>query len=345
MTLKIATLMSQPLAKRNLGWLQDALQSAVELELSTLPPYFCGAWALKDQSSEAAALIKSIALDEMGHLGLACNLLTATGVQPKIFDGYDEIVYPGQLPGGVRPKCDPTFFPCDPNFQVVLGFNDFHSFTQMCMQIEYPEDPVPRPRLFELDEETFPSIGEFYDAVLMAFQDLDGTFPYQTERQLQNDFPEVVVINNLKEATAAIESIQKQGEGSSRFPFVDPEKTKLAHFYTFGELYFRKKYVFDETTQTGDWKGEDVTLPDVFPMTPVPPGGYTSGPSEVGDCDKSFTLMLQQLDQAWAGVSGALDQAVGSMFNLRTKAIGLLKKQVSRPEGGIYGPQFRKVHA
>src|SRR6267154_3453382 len=120
MNLKVANLMREAAAQRDLGWLQNALQAAIELELATLPPYLCGLWTLQDQASMAATRIKKIARDEMGHLGLACNMLRATGVQPKIFDGYDAITYPGPLPGGVRPKCDSSFFPCDPEFQVVL---------------------------------------------------------------------------------------------------------------------------------------------------------------------------------------------------------------------------------
>src|ERR1051326_944656 len=181
MSLKIVELMRKPPAQRDLPWLQQALQSAIELELSTLPPYLCGLWALQDQNSDAAGLILSIALDEMSHLGLACNMLRATGVQPQIFAGYDQIQFPGHLPGGVRPKCDPSFFPCDKDFQVVLGFSDFHAFAKMCMQIEYPEDPVPRPTLFAA-EETFPSIGEFYDAVLKAFEALPSTLDRKSTR-------------------------------------------------------------------------------------------------------------------------------------------------------------------
>jgi hypothetical protein len=346
MSLKIADLMRQPVAAHDLDWLQKALQAAIELELATLPPYLCGQWALQDQESVPANLIRDITLDEMAHLGLACNLLRATGLQPKIFDGYKEIIYPGQLPGGVRPKCDPSFFPCDPKFQVVLGFSDFHTFAKMCMQIEYPEDPAPRPRIAALEEETFPSIGEFYDAVLKAFQSLDGTFSYHTEKQIENPFPEVFIIDGLPKAAEAIGRIQKQGEGSSKFPFVDQPGTILAHFYAFGQIYFGKKYVFDKVKQTGDWTGDPLTLPDVFPMTPVPLGGYKAdAPSEVADCDKSFTQMLQQLDAAWANgdLHGDLGDAIGSMLNLKSNAIALLEKQVPRPEGGIYGPQFRKA--
>jgi hypothetical protein len=37
-----------------------------------------------------------------------------------------------------------------------------------------------------------------------------------------------------------------------------------------------------------------------------------------------------------------LGKAIGSMKNLKAAIIDLFKKQIERPEGGIYGPQFRK---
>lgn len=349
MTLKIAELMSQPTVDHNLGWLQKALQAAVELELATLPPYLCGQWALKDQDSVPATLIDAITMEEMGHLGLACNLLRATGRQPKIFDGYDEIKYPGQLPGGVRPRVDPDFFPADQDFKVILGFSNYSAFVKMCMQIEYPEDPVPRPKLFAFDEETFPTIGEFYDAIAKALKDNDGTFTYDVDKQIENARTRVFKIDSLTKATDAVSRIQKEGEGSSRFPYVDAAETRLAHFYSFGQIYFGKTYVFDKVKQTGDWTGDPPIGPvkpeDVYPMTPVPLEGYRGDvPSEVVDCDKSFTQMLQQLDATWRdGDPESLRSAIRSMRTLKRQAIGLLEKQIARPEGGIYGPQFKKI--
>jgi len=346
MSQRIVELMQAPQQARNLPWLKGALQCALELELSTLPPYLCGQWALEDQGSDAAKLIGSVTQDEMSHLGLVCNLLGATGQQPQIFTGYDSIIYPGPLPGGVRPKCDPNFFPVDPNFQVVLGFEKYSDFVRMAMQIEYPEDPVPRPLLAGAAE-TFPSIGEFYDAVLQALQDNDGKFPYQTDKQLENDNPNVFVIDGLLKATTAVSTIQKQGEGSPRFPFADPERKELAHFYVFGELFYGKRYVFDDKTQTGDWSGDPVQIPGVRPMTPVPPGGYPmTPPAGVLACDTVFTQLLQQLDQAWGnGDPNALADAVGTMFALKKASIDLLQQQIPRPDGGIYGPQFKKRSA
>lgn len=339
MSLQIVELMKSD--TRDLAWLQGALQCAVELELSTLPPYLCGYWCLKDSNSYPATQINQIFFQEMLHFGLACNLLSATGKQPEILVGYGRIKYPGPLPGGVVPACDGKLVPCDPHFRVQLGFNNFHAFAWMATQIEYPEDPVPRPRLL-LAEETFPTIGQFYDAISQAFEDNTAKIPYDKVHQLSGPL-QLKVVDSLAAATSAIQLIQQQGEGGNKYPFSAPGV--LSHFYAFGELYYLKKYQFDSTTQTGDWTGESISLTDdqVYPMTPVPDGGYTSPPSDVTDFDSCFTQMLKYLESAWSdGGKAALGTAIGIMPNLTSMATGLLGKQIQRPDGqGIYGPQFR----
>jgi len=226
MNLSIVKLMQQP--QRDLPWLQKALQSAIELELSTLPPYLCGYWALKDNQSYPAIQIFSIVKQEMLHFGLACNMLTATGKQPEILTGYGRIFYPGPLPGGVVPKCDPKLIPCDGPLVVELGFPNFKAFALMCMRIEFPESPVPKPALAAAEE--FPSIGEFYDAVLDAFQQNDAKIPY-TKTNQQKPALGLFIVDNLTNAKAAIQLIQQQGEGGDRNPFSGG--TTLSHFYAF----------------------------------------------------------------------------------------------------------------
>ena len=334
--------MRTPEVKRDCKWLRDSLQSAIELELSTIPPYLCGLWALDDSSgsSYASQKLLSIVEQEMAHLGLACNMLCAVGGTPRIFDGYDAIEYPGPLPGGVRPACDPQFFPCDSEFEVVLGFVDFKAFAKMCMQIEYPEDPVPRPLVLGLME-TFTSIGAFYDAVLAAFEALDSTFEYSLAKQLAGPL-KVFTVDGLSAAKRAINQIQQQGEGASRYPYY--EMGQLAHFYSFGELYKGKAYVYDADKQTGDWSGSTIDVPKVRMMSPVPKSGYTNPPQAVADCDDTFTRMLKQLDDAWSGGDqSTLTKAIASMTELADKAKTLLGKQIARTgTPGIYGPQFRK---
>jgi hypothetical protein len=343
MNLKIVNLMKAQ--KRDLPWLQNALQSAIDLELSTLPPYLCGYWALKDKTSYPATQILSIVRQEMLHFGLACNMLSATGKQPEVLKGYAEILeisYPGPLPGGVLPKCDPTLIPCDPAFEVKLGFSDFKAFALMCLQIEYPENPVPRPAL--LAAQQFPSIGEFYNAVLDGFTVNDPQIPYIVTNQRKGALG-LSIVDNLAKATAAIQLIQQQGEGGDRNPFFGG--TNLSHFYAFGELYFGRKYVFNAATETGDWTGDKIPITDadVYKMTPVPKGGYSAPPIEVTNFDGVYTSMLTALESAWsAGGAAALSSSIRLMTGpMKDQATQLLSKQIPRTDGqpGIYGPQFR----
>jgi hypothetical protein len=64
------------------------------------------------------------------------------------------------------------------------------------MQIEYPEDPVPRPPLTAAAD-TYPTIGQFYGAVLKAFQQNDVKFIYQIALQLTNRNPDIFVVDGL----------------------------------------------------------------------------------------------------------------------------------------------------
>ncbi|NMO90363.1 ferritin-like domain-containing protein [Actinomycetospora sp. TBRC 11914] len=90
---------------RDVDWLHTALQAAVELELATIPPYLCAMWSVDDPNGTdpVRALIKSIAVEEMGHMATACNLLTAIGGTPQINTAAAVPQYPGPLPGGVHP--------------------------------------------------------------------------------------------------------------------------------------------------------------------------------------------------------------------------------------------------
>lgn len=96
----VARLLAMPEDGRGIDWLRSALQVAVELELSTIPPYLCGWWSIRDRGADAARLIRRIIDDEMYHLGVVCNLLVAVGGRPRIRAAAP--TYPGPLPGGVR---------------------------------------------------------------------------------------------------------------------------------------------------------------------------------------------------------------------------------------------------
>ena len=61
--------------------MQDALQYAIQLEHATIPPYLTALYSLKPGTNEAiAGLMKGIVFQEMQHMTLAANMLTAASM-------------------------------------------------------------------------------------------------------------------------------------------------------------------------------------------------------------------------------------------------------------------------
>ena len=87
---------------RRLDWLHEALQWAIELEFATVPTYLCGMWSIIDGNHPVRGYFQSIVLQEMAHMGLACNLMTTLGGTPNLAGRTPQ--FPGPLPGGVRPE-------------------------------------------------------------------------------------------------------------------------------------------------------------------------------------------------------------------------------------------------
>jgi Ferritin-like len=315
----IREMLSVPSAQRDVDWLRTSLQMAIELELSTIPPYLCGLWSIVAQSGPVYDSIDTIVLEEMGHMGLACNMLTTIGSTPQINTAAAVPKYPGHLPGGVRPQLTVSLVGLSK--QVVLD---------TYMEIEHPEfAPVA---LFQ--GLTFPTIGAFYDAILLAFRQVPpGTIT--GARQLTSNPVGVFPINTLPDAEKAIQQIKEQGEGTSQSPFAVDFGNEKAHFYRFGEIFHGRTLI-----QTPDhhfaYVGTPIPFPDVFPMAVVPPGGYP----ESATFDKLYTSVLDLLQNAWQqGSQAQLGQAIRVMRSLADPARELMQKP--RPDGkGNFGPSF-----
>jgi hypothetical protein len=85
--------------------LQDALQTAMQLEFSTIPPYLCAQWSISSDPSGVANMIQIIVVQEMYHFALAGNMLTAIGGSPSIANAAFVPSYPtNTLPGGIPQK-------------------------------------------------------------------------------------------------------------------------------------------------------------------------------------------------------------------------------------------------
>ncbi len=324
----IRELMTTDEAERNPSWLEDALQNAIALEFSTIPPYLCAWWSIKDRTHPVAESIKTILLEEMKHMGLACNLLAGIGGRPNL---RLNIPFPGPLPGDVHPGLIAEL--------QGLSYDALHLF----MQIEYPEfGPIARTRAV-----SYPTIGAFYTAILEAFQRLNP--PLDPTKQLVSS-PDIKKVNNLAEVASAIETIKREGEGSRESPAdTGTGRTDLAHYYRFGEVFYGKEMAYHEATEEWRFSGADVAFPDVWPMARTPERGYEQAEvrPEVWDlllqCDTLFTTMMEQLHAAWdpANPSPAdLVRARGTMRALSVPARALMQQELPTRRG-TYGPCFR----
>lgn len=201
---RIVELMDAREDQRDAEWLKDALQQAVMLELSTLPPYLCALWSIEDQESDVAQAIRRVVFDEMSHLGLAGNLLTTIGGMPRLADAQTAPKYPGPLPGGVRP--DLTVF--------LSGLTK--DSLDLFSRIEEPDDPVT------VESSGHTSIGAFYSAIGEAFRQhpqlITGTRQIRRLMSHHGEGNDVLEITWLAGVEKAIGIIKEQGEGTAASP-------------------------------------------------------------------------------------------------------------------------------
>src|SRR5262249_6872883 len=95
-------LVAQPIS--SLADLQKALQNAIRLEHSTIPPYLTALSTLSGDSPSARyarQVIRDVMIEEMLHMTLACNLLNAVGGHAEIAAEGFVPAYPHELPMGV----------------------------------------------------------------------------------------------------------------------------------------------------------------------------------------------------------------------------------------------------
>jgi hypothetical protein len=347
---------------RDMDWLEESLQSAVKLEFATIPLYLAALWSIKDppdppQPPEtswptstcngAYAVLRGIAVEEMLHFGLVCNMLTTIGSVPDIVAAVPS--YPARgLPGGVRP-----------DLRVSLAGLDHDRVADLFMQIEYPEDPVPGTTPPSPPPPgDYATIGALYDAIASTFQTLDA--PIEGTNQLtQATFdnygcigasvggPETLpALNTISEVLAAIETIKEQGEGTSAGPDAPDYRDELAHYFKFGSVYHEALYVRGPDG-SWDYTGEPVPFPAVAPMQEVPEGGYPDPAPDVATAlvnfNTAFSAVIDGLQGAWAGGGdAALNAAIGNMFGLAALAKPLYEMTVPGTQD-TYGPTFEYV--
>lgn len=306
--------------------LRQHLELAIQVELTTVPPYLYAMYSIEDQTSEAARLIKSVVAEEMLHAALIANLLVAVGGRPSFRDPEWVPTYPGPLPHH------------DPPLTVNLAPASRQLCREVFMVIEQPEAPGAPP-----EEDQFETLGQFYYALELALEDLSGRFDLfadvQADRQLSDsrfyqpvefdaeDSGGLIMVKDLESACEAIETVVHQGEGVTDERYADPSHQELTHFYKFEQIA-------DGVSPLGDVRP---TL--LNPSTSELPEPLRPVSDLVNALYRYLYLTMDDLYQP-LGDKGALVQR---LYTVMSGLLGpTIRYLMTRPVGGglVAGPSF-----
>lgn len=307
-----------------LDCLKRHLQTAIELEHSTLPPYLCAYWSIHGSSANAEHVKKfilSVVQEEMLHMAMACNILNAIGGHPVLNNASLLPCYPCMLPG--HSKTNHSFLvhlnKCCP--QSVSNF----------IQIELPEAVLAEKH----HEDGWCTIGEFYDEVeyLLNSEELDDS-DFRFGRQLEASYNpgkgKLYTVSNRQEALNALEEIIDQGEGHSGKMY--DKDHELTHYWRF--------HAIRDLMENDLWNYKD----EVVDMAADPDERYFTG--EAKQLNRQFNIayseLLDSMHEAFNSESPSLDNAIGLMFKLKKPAQYLMQIPLQGKDGNA-GPTFNYI--
>lgn len=374
-----------PTPQRDVNWIKQALQSAIELEFSTLPLYLSAMFSLEVQNYTAYNTVRSVAMEEMVHMAIASNILAAIGGTPGIKN--IQVKYPTKgLPGGAEPD-------------LTIGLAPF-SKAQLLnfMRIECPA--------FLLDKkdatEEYPTIGIFYDAIKKAIVankteiaelvQKGGTSLQVGDNIGFTTFTYTPGVDPVQMLLDGIDEILDQGEGNNNHDLMTNSSFEYeeSHYAKFASLYYRagyqKPHGHEHITRTNlheFFKGNPIGWPVVVNTLMVPTDGYqkilqldpngNTISTAIEQFDTAFSTMLANLDLVWNGpaktswptfgkaVGGMVDFRVLSCFNIMRTQIPadiieqlpalypdeyeMLKTYTDLTKPVFYGPRFLNTNS
>jgi rubrerythrin len=298
-----------------------ALQQAIELEHSTIPPYLYALYSLdKNLNGEIADIIESVAVEEMLHLTLAANVLNALGGNPVLNTPGFIPTYPGPLPGGVESQLTVQLAP--------FSMSQLETF----LTIEEPEHAIDIPTAkFAAEAIAAPvTIGQFYNQIIAEINKLsDSDFANPPRNQIGPDLMfESIVVTNKATAVQALSTIIEQGEGTSNSP-EEIVGGDYAHFYRFQQIQKGKKLIA-APGQKPPWiyGGAPITIdPAGVYKVPTNPNRKNSSPAQLNLCDTfnyTYTNLLKTLHNMFNGHPDQFNPALGLMMSLKSQAKAMM---------------------
>ena len=323
-------------ANEGLDGLKAALQSAIELEHATLPPYLYALYSIKEGTNQhLAKMIHSVVLEEMLHLALCCNLLNAIGGAPSLNHPDFLPRYPSPLPGAVA------------EIEVPLAPLSKSLIHDVFMEIEEPEEPLifPVEPLTRMDAVLRPqTIGQFYQTIKSQMTTLSRegpTFTGNPSRQLGTGLPGILRVTDLPSAIKAIDLIVEQGEGTAMSPLNAVENP--AHYYLFASAYHGRQLVSREGDPPFAYAGDEIAFDEGrikrLIVNPTPEqyiGTAAMAPNE--QFNKTYTTLLEALHKTFNGSPRSIFGTISLMLQLKSEALELTR--IALGNGLFAGPTF-----
>jgi hypothetical protein len=371
--------------RRNVAWIRSALQTAIELEHSTLPVYTAAMLSLEVQNFTSYNTIRSVLMEEMVHMSIAANMLAAIGGRPRIRNLDPKFPSHG-LPGGVEPDLHLGL--------ARLSKPQLRNF----MRLESPLFLLPE----EYGHEDFPTIGKLYaqirDAIVANAAELRAAVQGGGVANQVGDnigFKTIVPtpgVDPVGQLLEGIDEILQQGEGaaSGTIRTGAAYQHEESHYGKFAELWYGRTYREPEPaveltpeTEAVHFQGARIDWPSVINTLAVPADGYDKLLAEDPDgkevaeallvFDQDYSDMMAHLDAMWNGDPDqqwpTFGEAVHNMMKLRVFSsftfmqrrippelvddlprlypaeFGFLHTYTDLDKPVFYGPRFRNLNA
>jgi ferritin-like protein len=305
--------------------LREVLQTALELEHATIPPYLAAAFSLAGANATIRSLVLDVAREEMLHMTLVCNVLNAIGGQPRL-KGADFLPrYPTHLPGAVQ---DQLIVPIE-SFSLRL-------LETVLMQIEQPEDPKDFPVAAAVGGPR--TIGQFYAQIKAVLQTNKSAFTGDPDRQVlvTIDDDDSFAVTDVESAVRAIDLIVGQGEGTPTSPLEGPNG-EPAHYYRFAEILKGRELKEDPSVPEGfSYSGEPIPFDPKGVLAIKPNVKLADLPIDsqahqlAEQFNRDYGTMLTELHRTFNGEPDRLDLATNLMrYNLKTTARQLMQIEIA----------------
>ncbi|MEU9193176.1 ferritin-like domain-containing protein [Streptomyces hundungensis] len=330
------------------------LHAAMALEHATIPPYLTAYYSIRSTTnSDAAHIIRVVAVEEMLHLTLVANVLNAIGGKPDLTGPGFVPSYPAYLPDG------------EDDFTVDLRSLSPEAVETFC-KIERPRRaPGSGERLLSAGDGASPllvtsptaeklrfySIGEFYAEIIEGLgkvaADEPGLFCGSADRQVGREYfysggGEVTVVSDLDSACRALSFIADQGEGLDSGLY--NAEGELAHYHRFRQLQLGRYYEVGDAPDAPSGAALSVAWDQVYPVkVSARLADYPEGSELVAvarEFNADYAAFLALLTRAFNGRPDLLQEAVRGMFRLRDGFNRLICNPLPGSEGLHAAPTF-----